>query len=66
MSVSRLADLGRNIAFILYILRYISIEEARGMMNDVSQGLSFSIVSLHMRKVEKFLAANGQIVVLLI
>ncbi len=44
---------------ILYILEYGEIEEAIALQNGVPQGLSSSIFTDSMRKMETFLAASG-------
>jgi len=44
---------------ILYILEYGKIEEAIALQNGVPQGLSSSIFTDSMRKMEAFLAASG-------
>jgi aldehyde dehydrogenase (NAD+) len=44
---------------ILYIMQYDTIEEAIAMQNGVPQGLSSSIMTLHMREAEQFLSHAG-------
>ncbi len=44
---------------ILYVMPYDSIEEAISLQNDVPQGLSSSIMTLHLREAERFLSAAG-------
>lgn len=44
---------------ILYLMMYDDIHEAIEMQNDVSQGLSSSIFTLHMKESELFLSACG-------
>ncbi len=44
---------------ILYIIKYNTLEEAIEMQNDVPQGLSSAIMTLHIRESEKFLSVAG-------
>lgn len=44
---------------ILYIMSYEKIEEAIAIQNNVSQGLSSSIMSLNIRETELFLSQQG-------
>ncbi len=44
---------------ILYILKYLDIEEAINMQNGVPQGLSSSIFTNNMREMEEFLSQAG-------
>jgi len=44
---------------ILYIIKYNTLEEAIEMQNDVPQGLSSAIMTLHIRESEKFLSVGG-------
>lgn len=44
---------------ILYIMKYKSLEEAIAIQNSVPQGLSSSIMTLHMREMETFLSHAG-------
>jgi aldehyde dehydrogenase (NAD+) len=44
---------------ILYIMSYKTLEEAISINNEVSQGLSSSIMTLHLREAELFLSAAG-------
>lgn len=44
---------------ILYIMKYSTIEEAVQIQNNVPQGLSSAIMSLHAREVEYFLSVQG-------
>lgn len=44
---------------ILYLMKYNTLEEAIAMQNDVPQGLSSAIMTLHLREAETFLSQNG-------
>ncbi len=44
---------------ILYLLKYETIEEAIALQNDVPQGLSSAIMTLHVREAEQFLSYKG-------
>ena len=44
---------------ILYIMKYITIDEAIDMQNGVPQGLSSSIVTNNLREAEQFLSCAG-------
>jgi aldehyde dehydrogenase (NAD+) len=44
---------------VLYVLTYRDLNEAIALQNAVPQGLSSSIMSLHLREVETFLSAAG-------
>jgi aldehyde dehydrogenase (NAD+) len=44
---------------ILYIMKYKTLEEAIALQNEVSQGLSSSIMTLNMREAEQFLSFGG-------
>jgi aldehyde dehydrogenase (NAD+) len=44
---------------ILYILRYSDFDDALGMLRDVPQGLSSSVLSNDVRDTETFLSARG-------
>lgn len=44
---------------ILYLIKYTTMEEAIAIQNNVPQGLSSSIMTLHLREAELFLSANG-------
>jgi aldehyde dehydrogenase (NAD+) len=44
---------------ILYLMKYTTIEEAIALQNDVPQGLSSAIMSLHLREAEQFLSQSG-------
>ena len=44
---------------ILYVLKYKNLEEAFGIHNSVSQGLSSAIFSNNLREVEAFLGVAG-------
>jgi aldehyde dehydrogenase (NAD+) len=44
---------------ILYVIPYKTLEEAIAFQNDVPQGLSSSIMTLHLREAERFLSAAG-------
>lgn len=44
---------------ILYIIKYNTLEEAIEMQNNVPQGLSSAIMTLHIRESEKFLSVGG-------
>lgn len=44
---------------ILYMMKYSTLEEAVHIQNNVPQGLSSAIMSLHAREVEYFLSARG-------
>lgn len=44
---------------ILYLMKYSTLEEAIAMQNDVPQGLSSAIMTLHLREAETFLSQNG-------
>ncbi len=44
---------------ILYLIKYKTLEEAIEMQNDVPQGLSSAIMTLHLRESEKFLSVGG-------
>jgi aldehyde dehydrogenase (NAD+) len=44
---------------ILYIMKYRELEEAIAIQNDVPQGLSSAIITLHLREAETFLGVNG-------
>jgi len=54
-------DLVRRETFapILYVLRYDDLDEAIGLNNDVTQGLSSCIFTMDMREAERFVAADG-------
>jgi aldehyde dehydrogenase (NAD+) len=51
--------LRETFAPILYVMRYADFEEAIGLHNAVSAGLSSSIFTLDMREAERFVAATG-------
>jgi aldehyde dehydrogenase (NAD+) len=51
--------LRETFAPILYVFRYVYLEEAIALQNSVGAGLSSSIFSLDMRECEAFLAASG-------
>ncbi len=44
---------------ILYLMKYTHLEEAIDIQNSVPQGLSSSIMTLHLREAELFLSAAG-------
>lgn len=44
---------------ILYLLKYTTTEEAIAIQNNVPQGLSSAIMTLHLREAELFLSTNG-------
>ncbi len=44
---------------ILYLMKYNNLDEAIAMQNNVPQGLSSAIMTLHMREAELFLSASG-------
>ena len=44
---------------ILYIMQYDTIEEAIAMQNNVPQGLSSSIMTMHLKEAELFLSYQG-------
>jgi len=44
---------------ILYLIPYKTLPEAIAFQNDVPQGLSSAIMTLHLREAEKFLSAAG-------
>jgi aldehyde dehydrogenase (NAD+) len=44
---------------ILYLMSYETLEEAINIQNKVPQGLSSSIMTLHLREAEQFLSAEG-------
>ncbi len=44
---------------ILYLLKYMTIDEAIAIQNGVPQGLSSSIMTLNLREAEQFLSAAG-------
>jgi aldehyde dehydrogenase (NAD+) len=44
---------------ILYIMPYKTIEQAIALQNEVPQGLSSAIMTLHLREAELFLSAQG-------
>ena len=44
---------------ILYLIPYSTLEEAIAFQNDVPQGLSSAIMTLHLREAERFLSAAG-------
>ena len=44
---------------ILYLIKYIDLDEAIAMQNGVPQGLSSSIMTLNMREAEQFLSNTG-------
>jgi aldehyde dehydrogenase (NAD+) len=44
---------------ILYVMKYSTLEEAIALQNGVPQGLSSSIMTLHLREAEQFLGAAG-------
>ena len=51
--------LKETFAPILYVLRYLDIEEAIALNNDVPQGLSSSIFTNDLREAELFLSPRG-------
>lgn len=44
---------------ILYVLKYVELDEAIRLQNDVPQGLSSSIFTLNVREAERFVSAAG-------
>jgi aldehyde dehydrogenase (NAD+) len=44
---------------ILYVMKYSLLEEAIALQNGVPQGLSSSIMTLHLREAEQFLSVAG-------
>ena len=62
-----LVELGRQIdvvrretfAPILYVIRYVRLEEAIAAQNDVAAGLSSSIFTLDLREAERFVSVEG-------
>jgi aldehyde dehydrogenase (NAD+) len=44
---------------LLYVLSYDDLDDAIGLHNDVSQGLSSSIFTLDVREAERFMSATG-------
>lgn len=44
---------------ILYLMKYATTEEAIAIQNNVPQGLSSSIMTLHLREAELFLSVSG-------
>jgi aldehyde dehydrogenase (NAD+) len=44
---------------ILYLMKYKALDEAIAIQNNVPQGLSSAIFTLHVREAEKFLSASG-------
>ena len=44
---------------ILYLIKYITLEEAIALQNDVPQGLSSSIMTLQLKEAELFLSVSG-------
>ncbi len=44
---------------ILYVMPYSTLDEAIALQNQVPQGLSSSLFTLHMRHAEQFLSAQG-------
>lgn len=44
---------------ILYIMKYSTLDEAIALQNGVPQGLSSSIMTLHLREAEQFLSEAG-------
>ncbi|MBS1749869.1 MAG: aldehyde dehydrogenase family protein [Bacteroidetes bacterium] len=44
---------------ILYLMKYTTTEEAISIQNNVPQGLSSAIMTLHLREAELFLSVNG-------
>jgi aldehyde dehydrogenase (NAD+) len=51
--------LQETFAPILYVLRYLDLDEAVALNNSVSQGLSSSIFTNDLREAERFLSAAG-------
>jgi aldehyde dehydrogenase (NAD+) len=51
--------LRETFAPILYVMRYRELDEAIGLHNAVSAGLSSSIFTLDMREAERFVSATG-------
>ncbi len=62
-----IAEVTNNIAIvqhetfapILYLIKYVDLDEAIAMQNEVPQGLSSSIMTLNMREAEQFLSNTG-------
>ncbi len=44
---------------ILYLMKYKTLDEAIAIQNSVPQGLSSSVMTLHMREAEQFLSHQG-------
>ncbi len=44
---------------ILYVMKYTELDNAIKLQNDVPQGLSSAIFTLHVREAERFLSATG-------
>ena len=44
---------------ILYLMKYMSLDDAIRIQNDVPQGLSSAIMTLNLREAEQYLAAGG-------
>ncbi len=61
VEISAQADVVKRETFapILYVMRYSMLEEAISIQNNVAQGLSSAIFTLHMQEAEQFLSATG-------
>lgn len=44
---------------ILYVMKYRTLDEAIRIQNEVPQGLSSAIMTLHLREAEQFLSSSG-------
>jgi aldehyde dehydrogenase (NAD+) len=61
VEMSSQADVVRRETFapILYVMRYVDLDDAIALNNDVPQGLSSSIFTNDMREAERFISATG-------